>query len=230
MMKMMKVITAIILIFALGLLAGSLGTKIYMNDRIMQFAGGNLSVRTNMLIGRLTDELDLTDTQQTEIKVILESPLKDLTRLRKEFLPRIRGPLSLTLDKIREILDDEQRKKLDAILAKRIGPFPQLRPGRITPDRILPDQYIEDLLERLHLTEEQTKQIRPILVNSFQEKHAIRGKSMRLRLETRNTLKRDMENLKSSTQDKLHPLLSEQQMNEYIKLSVEHSIMNQPSN
>jgi len=64
----LKVSVGVLLVFVLGILAGSLGTQAYMKYRVSRFVERGHEARAELFLGRLSHDLDLTETQQTEIR------------------------------------------------------------------------------------------------------------------------------------------------------------------
>ena len=87
-MNKIKLASGVILVFIVGVLAGSLGTGIYFKHRIGQFTAGGptLPARAQILLDRFSNKLDLTDSQRADIeKIIKESQEKILALGRKTF-------------------------------------------------------------------------------------------------------------------------------------------------
>jgi hypothetical protein len=83
----------------------------------------------------LTIQLDLTTDQQARIKAILQElhdatlkVVQDQSLSREERLAKVRPQRSQSRDQIRELLNDDQKKKLDQYLG---GPHPEMH-GKLT--------------------------------------------------------------------------------------------------
>lgn len=216
-MKRLKVITAVALIFVLGFLAGSLGTKMYMKKKFMRFADANPQQRLNIIMERLTEDLDLTDTQQAQIRPVLEESLEKFAKRRKEFLPHVHGPLSRNIKLIREFLTDEQQKKLDTILAKRFGRLPGHH-FRNSPPGIPPDEYIEQIATKLNLSGEQINKVRPVLENAYKQQQELILEARELRKESRKMFREGMDSIRNATVEQLKPYFTEEQIEEFLEL------------
>lgn len=79
-------------------------------------------------------QLDLNDQQQAAVKRILEQRQRDTLRIRQdpslsgeERIARFRGLQDQTVQRIRAVLTDEQKKKYDPLAVRRIQPSPDQR-------------------------------------------------------------------------------------------------------
>jgi len=77
-------------------------------------------------VKRFAESLDLSETQQSEVKKILEFRLVQTRRirldeslLRAERISRLRGLQDTTVTRIRAVLNDEQKKKYDPLAVRR---------------------------------------------------------------------------------------------------------------
>ncbi|HOO91017.1 MAG TPA: hypothetical protein PLA74_09380 [Syntrophales bacterium] len=108
-----KVSVGILLVFVLGVLAGSFGTKAYMKYRFSHFMQRGHEARTEFLLGQLSRDLDLTEDQRTEIRKILTDSHQRLNQISRRCQPEIRGIIEHDFEMIRELLNDEQKPKFD---------------------------------------------------------------------------------------------------------------------
>jgi hypothetical protein len=103
-------------------------TNMFTLNMYAQTAHGLPTVKDQLKV--LSDKLDLTGDQQTKVEPILRSLhdatlklMQDKSLSEQERLNKVR-PLRLDTDKkLREILNDEQKKKLDAY---EQGPHPEM--------------------------------------------------------------------------------------------------------
>ncbi|MCK4534639.1 MAG: hypothetical protein KAT81_03845 [Syntrophobacterales bacterium] len=109
----LKVSVGVLLVFVLGILAGSLGTQAYMKYRVSHFMSRGHEARTELLLKRLSRDLDLTETQKAEIKKILRDSQKTLAEIGQRCRPQIGRIIENHFAMIREILNDDQKQKLD---------------------------------------------------------------------------------------------------------------------
>jgi ABC-type lipopolysaccharide export system ATPase subunit len=77
-------------------------------------------------VKRFTESLDLSETQQSEIKKILEFRQVQIRRIRldeslsgDERIGRLRGVQDSTVARIRAVLNDEQKKKYDPLAVRQ---------------------------------------------------------------------------------------------------------------
>jgi periplasmic protein CpxP/Spy len=79
-------------------------------------------------------QLDLNDQQQAAVKRILEQRQRDTLRIRQDSLlsgeeriARFRALQDQTVERIRAVLTEEQKKKYDPLAVRRIEPSPDQR-------------------------------------------------------------------------------------------------------
>ena len=71
-MRLLKVCVGILLIFIMGMLAGTLGTGFFIKHRIGRFIQGGGPPPPIRILERLSAKLDLSKPQQREIEKILK--------------------------------------------------------------------------------------------------------------------------------------------------------------
>lgn len=120
-MKRVKVVIGVILLFAAGALAGSLGTGVYMKNRFEKFVRGGPP--KGMILEKLSSELDLTESQKKEIEIILDDSQKKLHKIRKKVHPEIEKIIEASHGRIREKLDKDQQTKFDEMHKKFMKRF-----------------------------------------------------------------------------------------------------------
>jgi len=86
-------------------------------------------------------------------------------------------------------------------------------PGGPMPD---PNQIVQTLQERLTLTKDQTEKIRPIIVSQFDEQRKIFMNHFGKGPLSMRSMGKKMQELAESTNKKLEPIFSEEQMKEYL--------------
>lgn len=93
-------------VFVLGLVAGALLTNLYHGRFAMRSGGG---WPPSVLNARnLTDRLDLSEQQQTEVEKILEDARKQLMEVRRQSEPQVREIRSQTEERLKQVLTEEQ--------------------------------------------------------------------------------------------------------------------------
>jgi len=116
-MKKWKLIAGVALVFVLGVLVGSLGTRFYHRDWSERFFR-EPSARKAVIQKKLTRDLGLTEAQQNEFKGIIEETDKKLEAFRLERRSAVKTILDESFSRMREKLDPEQQKKLEELRAK----------------------------------------------------------------------------------------------------------------
>jgi uncharacterized membrane protein len=216
-MSKLKLVVGVILIFIVGALAGSVGTGIYLRQRMEKFTVGwhRRPPETAFLMKRLSKKLDLTDAQRVEIEKIVEEYQEKIFAVRRTFLPEIREITDQSLALIREKLNNEQQQKLDKLHAKL------LRLRSKTPfRRVSTAKTVEHLLDimkgQLKLTQEQETNVRQILEASIKEQEEI----------VKKYRKQAMSELKKSVEKRLSEILTRDQMEGYRRISEERRFGN----
>jgi Spy/CpxP family protein refolding chaperone len=136
-MNRLKLAIGITLVFLVGALAGSLGTGLYLRQKMEQFERGRHGgpERAAFLVKRFTRELDLTAAQQAEVRKIVEESEERIRAIRRRYLPEIREVIDQSFASLREKLDPEQQKKLSELHEKL-----ERSRGPLLPDRMPPGQ------------------------------------------------------------------------------------------
>ena len=116
-MKKWRLIVGVILVFILGLLVGSLGTRFHHRDWSEPF-GKDSSARKAVFLKKLTKELSLTEGQQKEFKGIVEETDKKLEAFGLERRAEIKTIIDQSFSRMKEKLDPEQQKKLEELKAR----------------------------------------------------------------------------------------------------------------
>ena len=116
-MKKWKLIAGVALVFVLGVLVGSLGTRYYHRDWSERFLE-EPSARKALILKRLTKDLGLTEAQQKEFRAIVEETDKKLEAFGLERRSAVKAILDESFSRMKEKLDPEQQKKLDELRAK----------------------------------------------------------------------------------------------------------------
>lgn len=116
-MKKWKLITGVVLVFVLGALAGSLGTHLYQRQWSERF-WEDAAARRAVFLQRLTRNLQLTEGQQKDFQAIVEDVDRKLMTLRSESRAEIKTIIDESFAQMKEKLDPDQQKKLDAFRAR----------------------------------------------------------------------------------------------------------------
>ena len=112
-MNKFKLGVGVLLIFALGALAGSLGTRFYVRERIVAFTRGDPpAVR---MLKRISRQLDLTQSQREKIDKIVAATQAELFDFRRRYHPEFVQIVDKSIGLMKEQLDDAQKEKLDQL-------------------------------------------------------------------------------------------------------------------
>ena len=112
-----KLISGLLLVFALGILTGSLGTGLYLKHRLAPLIK-EPRTRKTFIMKRLSKELHLTSDQKTKIEPIVDQMIEKRREYYLKNRPEIKKIMAQGFAQIREELNEEQRKKLDALREK----------------------------------------------------------------------------------------------------------------
>jgi len=105
----------LVLAFVLGVATGALGLALYQ-ARMGWWHGPREPERfQQLLLGRLTRELDLRPDQRQQVEGVLRETGQEFARLQEEIGPRVRDIRGRSREKIRAILSPEQQVKLEAL-------------------------------------------------------------------------------------------------------------------
>ena len=120
-------------LFLVGVLVGGLGTHLFLNQSQRP---GPVGFRGDHFLELLERELVLTTEQMRRIEEILEQSHAEGDALRREMLPRLRGAMTDTRDRIREVLTAEQQAKFEELQHRHLRRVERMflgrggRPGR----------------------------------------------------------------------------------------------------
>ncbi len=136
-MNRLKLATGIVLIFALGVLFGVLGSGMYFKKRVDRFHESGPQMRKELLMKRLTRRLELTPPQQEKVAVIFEEMRERLFSLRTKHRPDMERIREQGHARIKDILTAEQKIQFDEMMARlkkrrhgKTPPFGEHGPGR----------------------------------------------------------------------------------------------------
>lgn len=135
-MNRFKLVTGIVLLFALGVLTGVLGANMYFKYRFERFRDAGPTARKELLMERFTRRLDLTPQQQEKISVIFEEMREGLFALRTKHQPELEEIRARSHARIKAILNPDQQEKFDEMIERlkqrrrdRVAPFRDHAPG-----------------------------------------------------------------------------------------------------
>src|SRR4030042_5369527 len=222
-MNKLKVAIIVLLVFAVGALAGSLGNKLYFKHRFERFVKGGRPPLMHILMRKMVHELNLTEAQKADIEKIVSQAEKQIEAFRQKYRPEFEKIMDDTIAQIKEKLTDEQKKKLDKLNEKlkmrgRMGPRGMPHPPMMGG---MPDQLFATMKECLNLTKAQEEKIRPIIDASREKKQTIFKKHGEQERENRRVLENDMRAIDKDIEKKLGSVLTEEQLKEYQKIQEE---------
>lgn len=126
----MKFAASVALVFFVGALTGAIGVSLYFEAKIEKMFHGR-PPHSEEILERLTQDLDLTPTQQEEVRPIIMAFDKKTSDLKLQFRPRMKQLHEQVTAQIRTRLDEKQKKVFDEInekLEKRFRERPPLPP------------------------------------------------------------------------------------------------------
>jgi hypothetical protein len=106
-----KLISGLLLVFILGILAGSLTTGFYLKHRIAPF----VKDRKAFIMKKLAKELQLTSTQKSKIEPIIEQMIEKRREYYLKNRPQIKKIMDQGFDQIEEQLTDNQKERLEKL-------------------------------------------------------------------------------------------------------------------
>jgi Spy/CpxP family protein refolding chaperone len=108
----------LLLAFLLGAASGVLGLRVYQLRTGHWEPSRNPARFQQIVLQRLTRELDLTADQEQQLQTILRETGQEFAKLRAEFGPKLESIRVRSQERIHAILNPAQQTKFDA-LAKR---------------------------------------------------------------------------------------------------------------
>ena len=131
-MKKWRLVGGVILVFALGVLAGSVGPQVYHRYWVERF-WKDPGVRKTVLLEKLTKELHLSEVQQKEFMPIIEETDKNLEAARQNIRADMKRILDEGFARMKEKLNPGQKQMLEELRAKhehRFGNWKRRPPFR----------------------------------------------------------------------------------------------------
>ena len=116
-MKKWRLVGGVILVFALGVLVGSVVPQVYHRYWVERF-WKDPAARKTMLLQKLTKELHLSEIQQKEFIPIIEEADQKLEAVRQSRRADIKRVLDDSFARMKEKLDPVQQQMLGELRAK----------------------------------------------------------------------------------------------------------------
>ena|ERR1043165_3816691 len=115
-----KIWLVLVAVFVLGAVTGGALTGLYRSRASSSNAGRDSRDRAmKERFEKLRQELNLTDQQTTQVRAILDETRNEYRTLREELRPRFDEPRLKARTRIRELLNADQQKKFDALVAQQ---------------------------------------------------------------------------------------------------------------
>ena len=105
----------LLLAFVLGVGTGALGLGLYQTRTGWWGARRDAGRFQELMLKRLTSELDLRADQQQQVEVILRGSGEEFARLRQEIRPRFQEIRERSRDRIRALLEPGQQAKFEIL-------------------------------------------------------------------------------------------------------------------
>jgi Spy/CpxP family protein refolding chaperone len=106
-------------VFALGTVTGAALDGVYRSRASVVRHGDEDRKRdANAHFDKMRRDLNLTDEQATKMRAVLDETRNEYRSLRAELRPRFDEPRLKARARIRELLDETQRQKFDAVTAE----------------------------------------------------------------------------------------------------------------
>lgn len=114
----LKIWLVLVAVFVLGSVTGAALTGLY-RSRASEGRNGRDRAKHEQRFEKMRQELSLSDQQATDVRTILDQTRNDYRALREELRPRFEEPRMRARTKIRALLNAEQQKKFDALVAQQ---------------------------------------------------------------------------------------------------------------
>lgn len=114
----LKIWLVLVAVFVLGSVTGAALTGLY-HSRASAGRNGRDRGKHEQRFDKMRQELNLTDQQAADVRTILDQTRNDYRALREELRPRFEEPRMRARTKIRALLNTEQQKKFDALVAQQ---------------------------------------------------------------------------------------------------------------
>ena len=115
----LKIWLVLIAVFLLGSVTGAALTGLYRSRASNGFGKESRERMMHERFEKMRQELSLTDQQTTQVRAILDETRNEYRALREELRPRFDEPRLKARAKIRALLNADQQKKFDALVAQQ---------------------------------------------------------------------------------------------------------------
>jgi hypothetical protein len=209
-----KVVGGVLLIFILGVLAGSVGTGVFMKHRITRLMHGGAPMPVRVMT-RMTQRLDLSAEQRGEIDRILEESRGKWIEFKSRVLPEFHESFEEDLGKIKAVLTEEQKDRLDRMYQRakkrarfRDGGAPFMKGGH-------KGEILSRLKHRLDMGEEEFSRVRAIIAEGTATRRRIKRKYREQWEAGSPAMKNELEQHRKAVEERLAKILDAEQMAVY---------------
>ncbi len=221
-MNKIKLVIGVILVFAVGILAGSICTGFYFKGELKQFIADAppMDMRIRRVLDDFSKDLDLSETQKIQIEKILHDAQEKILELRRNTFPQMEELNEKTLDLIRGKLDEKQRGKFNAFYnkMKRFNDRFAVRldfPGRPF------SHELDEMKSRLNLKPEQASEIEKIMKESFNSRENIMKETREKEPPDFSIIRNKMMEIDALENKRIEEILTKEQIESYNKLKEE---------
>jgi len=223
-MNKLKLLVGILLLFCVGAFAGVLGTGAYFTHRFEHFTrGGRRPPITRLLMERLTYRLNLTTSQQAEVRQIMDQTRIKLRDLRVKYQPEMEAVIENGLQSVKENLNEEQKKKIDEMYSKLKARWQEREAARERGVVRTPRESFDRIAAALGLTEVQQAKVRQIIQDGAKDRHEIIRKYRERGHALERSLRDEIQENRDSVERRLSAVLTEDQMEKYRHFEKEES-------
>jgi Spy/CpxP family protein refolding chaperone len=113
-MRSWKFKLGIVAVFALGVVVGAVAAGTYLRMRAFDFSYSHPDQAVGHIMKRLDRELNLSDNQRKKIEPIVLDSFTKMRAMRYRLTPEVEALVDQTAMQIKQHLDPEQQRKLDA--------------------------------------------------------------------------------------------------------------------
>jgi len=122
-MKNVKAVAGVLVIFMLGVMTGVLASGLIMEHRIESFHKKGPPPIKPLFMKKIAGSLDLSAGQKKAVEKNITVLQQRLGEIRREFHPRLRSAIDDCYREIEKNLDPRQKKKMAQLIKQMPGPF-----------------------------------------------------------------------------------------------------------
>jgi hypothetical protein len=215
-MNKFKLIIGVILVFAVGVLAGAICTGYYFKEQLKMFVaeGPPMDMKIRRLLDEFSRDLDLSEAQRIEIEKILRDAQEGILELRRKTFPQIEVLNEKTLELIREKLDEKQREKFNTFYNKMKNFQDRFAVNLDFPGRPFPPE-IDEMKNRLNLKPEQVSRIEEIMKENFRKREKIMDQGRDKQPPDFSQIRKNMMEIDELENKKIEAILTKEQLEIY---------------